>query len=503
MAQYVIANRRAGRFTDESKYRSRESLAMALDGLADSRVVTDTDPQDPYARRVVVVEAEPAQILQLAAQPDPDVIIEPLILHWTDVVPPIDLGRRYDGAAPLRDAAITEEVILTILGGAQPLPNATVKLYLRGLGGVEERVGQSDAAGQSRFAVSPGYEPAAALVVPAGGFWPMIARGAALRKPIVCPDLPADGPSGWWHDHLGIDAADAPAGGGIRVGVADTGSGPHPNLEHAVPVGAFIGGEIFGPDHALDVDAHGTHVAGTIGGRPRKTGEYRGIAAGCDLFVARVFAGPTGGANNADIANAIDALSREHRVDLINLSLGASIPSQVVHDAIIDAAERGTLCLCAAGNDGGAVNYPAAFPEAVAVAALGLAGWGPDGSLAASRLPLDPSLFGRRNLYAANFTSHGTQILGASPGVGIIAPVPYRGGLEAPYGAMDGTSMACPVMCGALAAALSRHATYQALPRTSVRTEAARRLLAAMLQDIGLPTPYQGRGVPSLVQVVA
>src|SRR5262249_28385815 len=170
-------------------------------------------------------------------------------------------------------------------------------------------------------------------------------------------------------------------GGNSEGGVTYTGVGPHRNLTHAMQIGAYINGQRLPPAAATDVDAHGTHVSGTIGARPLNAGDYGGIAPGCELFVARIFPGPETGASNADIANAIDALSRDHKVDLINLSLGATTPSEVVHDALIDAVERGTLCVCAAGNDGAAVNFPAAFPEALAVTALGVAGWAPPGSL--------------------------------------------------------------------------------------------------------------------------
>ena len=290
-----------------------------------------------------------------------------------------------------------------------------------------------------------------------------------LAASIDCPALPAEGPLGWWHSALGLDTVNPDLGQGIRVGVVDTGAGPHPCLQHIESVGAFLGGNASPPGLGADVGEHGSHVCGTIGARPAETGHYAGVAPGCDLLIARVFAGPESGASNADIANAIDFLSSQHGADLINLSLGADVPSQVVQLAIQEAADRGTLCICAAGNNGGPVLYPAAFPETVAVAALGLAGWGPSGSLSAARSPSDRSLFGPGDLYAASFTSHGDAIDCVAPGVGILAPVPNRHGAVPLHGAMDGTSMASPVVCGALAALLSQDAAYRALPRNGRR----------------------------------
>lgn len=501
MARYVIANRRAGKFSDAAKVASRAEVATALATMPFASIIHDKNPDDPLARRVTVVEADPGAMAMRNAGLLPDVIVEPEIFHYLEWLPPRDvMPFRRQGSVPAAVGA--SPFAISVTGNGKPLPFATVKLYVRGLGTTLELTGQTDAAGQVSFQVPPGYQPSVAVVAPLGGFWTMIVRGAGLREVIDCPGLPSGGPIGWWHQVLGLHTLDLAAGDGIRVGVADTGLGPHPDLAHAVAVGAFIEGDVLPANKAGDVDAHGTHVAGIIGGRPADPGHYAGITPGCELFAARVFPAPEAGASNADIANAIDALSRTHRVDLINLSLGATVPSEVVHDAIIDAAERGTLCICAAGNDAGPVNFPAAFPEAVAVSALGLAGWGPPGSLSASRLPLEPTLFGRDDLYAANFTSYGPQILCGAPGVGILATVPDRHGAIGLYAAMDGTSMAAPAACGALAAVLSRNAGYQAMPRDLGRSQAARGILQAILRDVGLPPSHGGHGIPFAGQAV-
>lgn len=502
MARFVIANRRAGRFTAEAKVSSRVGVAAALANVPFDKILNDTDPPDPLARRVVVVEADPVELVARAAVVSPDVIIEPEILHWPDAVPPRDLRplRRADAGVPMRVLA-AQDVLVSVTGAGAPLANAAVRLYARGLGGTEEFVGRTDQTGTARFQITLGSVVAAVLVLPAGGYWAVVSRGE-VKAPIDCPPLPTDGPLGWWHDVLGIAAAEASAGAGIRIGVVDTGCGPHRNLHHVTPVGAFVDGEVLEAIAASDVDAHGTHVAGTIGARPTDPGDYAGIAPGAALYAARVFRGPEAGASNADIANAIDALSRGQEVDLINLSLGSTRRSLIVEDAVADAAERGTLCVCAAGNDAKAINYPAALPEAVAVTTVGLAGWGPPGTLSGSRLPSDPALFGLHNLYAASFTSHGPEADATAPGVGIIATVPNHFGGEPLHAAMDGTSMASPVVCAALAVVLSRTPAYRALPRDVSRSNAARSLLNGMLRDIGLPPSYQGRGLPSLVPLV-
>jgi subtilisin len=335
-------------------------------------------------------------------------------------------------------------------------------------------------------------------VIPAGNFWTMVKRGPSLHETIDCAPLPATGPIEWWHRLLGIATYDLTLGKGINVGIIDTGCGPHPFLSHVTDAGSFIGGQTTTPpDPKQDVDSHGSHVCGIIGARPTGTA-YAGVAPGASLFCARVFPGPEQPANQGDIAKAIDTLSMNYSVDLINLSLGATQASQIEHDSITDAYERGTLCICAAGNDSSAVNWPAQFDECAAVSAVGIAGWGPAGSLAASRLPVARDRFGRDGYFLANFSSFGPQLLCAGPGVGYISTVPTRYGLTSAYLAMDGTSMASPAVTGALAALLSKCVPYTALARDRSRAEFAKAILRQSCQDLGLSLQYQGLGIPKI-----
>jgi subtilisin len=351
--------------------------------------------------------------------------------------------------------------------------------------------------GEVRFEFSDFWSASAVVAVPAGGFWPMILRGPSNPVVFDCPPLPdAREHLGWWHHRLGSSSYDEARGAGIRVGVIDTGVGPHPYLAHVEDLGAFIEGA-FIPDGGADVDSHGSHVCGTIGARPTSASDYAGIAPGLQLFSARVFPA-NGGANQLDIVNAIDELSGKREVDLINMSLGAAQGSEIERDAILDALERGTLCVCAAGNSNGTVEFPAAFPETIAISAIGLLGWGPPGSMPSTRLPLEVARFGDGNLFHANFSCFGAPLVAAGPGVGIISTVPARFGLTKPYASMDGTSMASPAVCGILAAILSNSSAYKVLPRNDARSAMALQLLQQTCQSIGLDSRFQGRGMPQV-----
>jgi subtilisin len=297
---------------------------------------------------------------------------------------------------------------------------------------------------------------------------------------------------------MNIDVSQTSRGTGIKVGVIDTGCGPHRNLKQVTLVGAFVDGRALPADQATDVAEHGTHTTGIIGARPGKSGDYAGMAAGCDLFHARVFKGegPEDGPTQADIINAIDSLSRDHECDLINMSLGGGPPSQAEEDAIRDAAERGTLCVCSAGNENGPIDFPGAYPECQAVSAVGKVGWAPAGTFSADNRPRDAARMGQNNLFLATFSCFGPTLACAAPGVGIVSTVPDKKGVTGAYMEMDGTSMASPAACGTLAVILSKDATYKAMPRNASRTKRAALLLAQHCKPFGLPVKFEGRGLP-------
>ena len=496
LARYVMANRRAGKFHETAKKESRRNVDSAVTMLAGGlSVIHDNQPDDDEARRVVVFDADATEMSARSGDLPEDVLLEPEILHWNEK----DVPMEFLGVSPsahLAGSGITLEVIVT--GNGLPLNHAEVSLFLRGFGGSSTRRDDvTDANGKVTFSYSPFWQPAALIATPAGDFWGTILRGPPTGSVTIdCPPLPQTGPVGWWHQTGGVNVHDETRGQGITVGVIDSGSGPHPALNHVDSVGAYIDGDHL-PAGGAGVNSHGSHVCGTIGARPVAPGRFAGIAPGVTLISARVFP-PDGGANQGDIANAIDEISRGKSADLINMSLGAPTGSQIARDAITDALERGTLCICAAGNSDGPVEFPAAFPEAAAISALGLLGWAPLETTPQLRIPQQPDRFGSENLYLANFSCFGPEITCAAPGVGIIATVLEQFGLTAPYGAMSGTSMASPVACAVLAARLSTMPAYGALPRDQTRAEMARSILQNACRDIGLETRFQGRGVPSV-----
>lgn len=518
--QYVIANRKAGKFTTEAKSASVAAFEAFSTRLSDAGIEpshvagrvavreNSTGPEQPTSR-IRIVELEPDRAEDVRASAPADVIIEPLLVYRPALITPF--GNMWTAMAVANAAtskfgtgASLEIVVERTDGGKLPHAQVSLSLSMPGILDGEVLTAATDGAGIAKFTFPRTATPFAAVAAPYQGYWAMILRQPTIgaKSSIRCPKLPAAGPFGWWHQAAGAAGEfDATLGEGIRVTVIDTGCGRHTNLDHVGRLGAVVG-NLADPreDATDDVDVHGTHVCGTIGARKSAGSDYVGMAPGAVLSAIRVFA-DAGGANQPDIAMAIEIASKTHTADLINLSLGGP-RSELIEDRIADARERGTLCICAAGNSGGAPEHPAAFEQSIAISALGEIGWGPDGSLAHARIPREPSLIGRNTLFLANFSCRGAKIAAAGPGVGVIATVPARHGFRKPFAALDGTSMAAPMVTATLAVLLAESTEFRDQSRNASRAAIAEEILLNSCRNVGLPAFAQGRGLPRTEPIV-
>ncbi len=499
--QYVLVNRRSGMFTNDSKIVSRATVPAALGMLSSARVVADHQPDDPLARQVVLLDANADQVAALRTRLPTDSILEPAVRRYLHRRVPIELRPAMPHA--ITTTAGSASYKLTVTAGRGSLSNTDVMLYLRDPAGqIQTTTVKTDGQGKLNFPVPNGFQVAFAEPIPYSGFWIMFAEAPPSGSTIDCLPIAKakTGVGAWWHNAMNVDVSNSKRGAGIRVGVIDTGCGPHPNLKHVTPVGAFVDGKVLPPSRTADVAEHGTHTTGIIGARPTKASDYAGMAIGCELFHARVFKGEGSqdGPTQADLINAIDSLSRDHQCDLINMSLGGGPSSEAEEDAIRDAAERGTLCICSAGNEAGPIDFPGAYPECAAVSAIGQVGWAPPGTFSANNRPHEAAKMGQHNLFLAVFSCFGQKLACTAPGVGIVSTVPDRAGIVGAYMEMDGTSMASPAACGTLAVILSQDATYRALSRDASRSKKAALLLAQHCKPFGLPVKFEGRGLPTV-----
>lgn len=230
---------------------------------------------------------------------------------------------------------------------------------------------------------------------------------------------------GWHIEKLNVDGVHRLSrGAGVKVGVIDTGLDVN-TLEVQKSLKRYVdvtGEGTHCPPHVV----HGTHVSTTIVGWKN----VYGVAPDVDLYHIKALKN-SGGGSSSDVARAIDIL-REEKVHIINMSLGSDSLSRPIKNAIDRADKEGIVIVCAAGNDGLHIDYPAALINTIGVAAVG-------------------HLHGK--WFLPDFTSPSTgnkEVNVAAPGVMIKAAGPTKDGQERIV-TLSGTSMASPFFTGVLA----------------------------------------------------
>jgi serine protease len=240
-------------------------------------------------------------------------------------------------------------------------------------------------------------------------------------------------------------------GKGVVVAVLDTGIAweNHDDFTQVPDLSGakFVKGWDFVNDdaHANDDHGHGTHVAGTIAQATDNGEGVAGVAFEATLMPVKVL-DHFGSGNTADIADAI-RWAADNGAKVINMSLGGGGRSDVMEKAVLYARNKGVVVVCAAGNGGrGVVEYPAAYPGSVAVAAVGPTGekapyssWGKELDIAAPggdkskgeaagvlQNTIDPQDVSR-NVYASY---QGTSM--ATPHVAGVAALLYAKGAKNP-----------------------------------------------------------------------
>lgn len=249
--------------------------------------------------------------------------------------------------------------------------------------------------------------------------------------------------------HPLITVLDTGLAGGSDGGATNP-DGQRPPLLYPDPADPDrISGEIDRPDAGIDsstgvtsaadtwldpVAGHGTFIAGLI----------EQLAPGCRVRVRSVI-GPLGDARETDVYKAILAEAYPQppaqRPAILSMSFGGRVLAEApaLRSAVAQARAAGILVVASAGNDGSPLpQYPAAFDDVVAVAALG-----PDGP--------------------APWTNYGEWVDACAPGVDLVSaffaafngPSPVVNTLDpdhfAAWATWSGTSFAAPVVVAALA----------------------------------------------------
>lgn len=232
------------------------------------------------------------------------------------------------------------------------------------------------------------------------------------------------------------------SGENVKVAVLDTGiDKDHPELVNNIYDGRnFVtkNGRFSGPIDPNDWEdrrGHGTHVSGTIAAIDNEEGVI-GVAPKVDLLIGKVLGDDGSGYYSWMISGIEWAVAND--ADIISMSLGGSVASTALEDAVNNAYNSGVLIVAAAGNSGNtdgtgdSVEYPARYDSVIAVAAT------------------------NSSDNRAYFSSTGSDVELSAPGVDVLSTY-----LNGGYATGSGTSMACPHVSGVAALVVSAGVTDQ------------------------------------------
>ena len=189
---------------------------------------------------------------------------------------------------------------------------------------------------------------------------------------------------------------------------------------------------------ASNVSGHGTFIAGLIAL----------LAPEAKIMPIRAFS-PDGISDAFSIAQSIK-YAVDHGANIINLSFGSTEDSQVMHDAVTYAEQRGVLLVAAVGNEANSSDIKPQFPANWKSQVMGVAA-------------IDS------NNRKAGFSNFGGNVSVSAPGVNIISVYPEANNTP-DYAKWSGTSFAAPL--AAAEAALILEADPRRAARAAIENSA-------------------------------
>jgi len=181
-------------------------------------------------------------------------------------------------------------------------------------------------------------------------------------------------------------------GTGVGVAVIDSGVAAHPDLNNANGVSRVVYSQSFvnGDATTSDEFGHGTHVSGLIGGNGSSSGAangyaatYAGVAPNVNIVNLRVLDQYGSGTDSQVIAALEEAITLQstYNIRVINMSLGRPVFESYTLDPVDQAVEAawkaGIVVVAAAGNNGrslptsgfGTIVVPGNDPSVITVGA--------------------------------------------------------------------------------------------------------------------------------------
>ncbi|HEY8462648.1 MAG TPA: S8 family peptidase [Bacillota bacterium] len=276
-------------------------------------------------------------------------------------------------------------------------------------------------------------------------------------------------------------------GAGVVVAVIDTGIYPHPDL--TVPENRILAWHnLVGTQTTpYDDNGHGTHVAGIIAGNGHSSkGRYCGVAPQACLIGIKALEADGSGTLSTVISGIEWCLKNRTalKIDIINLSLGSLAQESYRTDPLCratSAAWKAGIVVCtAAGNEGpdtGTINTPGINPLIITVGNSN-----------------DQQTISGNDDQLNNTSSRGPTIDNLikpdllAPGTEVTSLWNRKG-----YKTLTGTSMATPMVAGAVALILEKWPT--------LKPDEIKGLLKKHARSLGLGALLQGAGVLNIENI--
>lgn len=274
---------------------------------------------------------------------------------------------------------------------------------------------------------------------------------------------------------------------GITVAMLDTGVALHPDFDNRI---AAFHDFVNKKNYIYDDSGHGTHVAGCLCGSGKLSGgRFAGIAPATRLIVGKVLDYKGDGMIESMIEGIewILKCRKQYDIRILNISIGMGEGTdekrmERLLQKIDEAWEEGLVVVCAAGNSG---------PEPMSLSPIGA------GKYVITVGCHEGGYFGNKEGLCESYSGRGPSIYEfkkpdiVAPGTDIIScnaffekrGMRYRNG----YVSKSGTSMATPIVSGALALLLQKYPFYS--------NEQAKRKLQHTARDLKEPWNKQGFGM--------
>ncbi|BBF43870.1 alkaline serine protease [Lachnospiraceae bacterium KM106-2] len=149
-------------------------------------------------------------------------------------------------------------------------------------------------------------------------------------------------------------------GTGVGVAILDTGIYLHPDLTFGGNRVLVFKDFVNGRRTPYDDNGHGTHVAGIVGGNGHESnGEYSGVAPDCNIIALKVL-NHKGNGNVSDVLAALQWVidhKEEYNIRIVNISVGTTSNDGIDEESLLVKGvnavwDAGVVVVVAAGNNG-------------------------------------------------------------------------------------------------------------------------------------------------------